>query len=183
MLVFPALDSHLISLAGLLHTVLDGTQNSAAMRRVIAHPKLALNHLCYSLRRPHLSPKAKRLGTTVQQTWQLGQLLGAQLGLRPRRRVPAQGFDSSFSPSFEPLTHCSLSDPQGRCNIFLFPALLLQFPGASAAPFFPIFLLLLVLHLSILLPLTTCAAVSKGCTKRPVEALEEHQTRWENMVK
>src|SRR5438034_1372608 len=49
-----------------------------------------------------------------------------------------QGFETSCSPSFEPLTHGSFTHPQGRCNILLSPPLFFQVPSAFAPLFSPI---------------------------------------------
>ena len=131
------------------------------MRRVIAHGELPLDQLGYPLGGPDVPAIATGLRSWLEQTWQLGQLLRTQLGLRAWGWVPTQGFHSCFSPSFEPLTHRSLGHSQGLRNILLFPALPFQLRGASAASLFPIFLLLLFPHASILPPLATCAAISR----------------------
>src|SRR5713226_91268 len=49
-----------------------------------------------------------------------------------------QGFETSCSPSFEPLTHGSFTDSQCFRDILLFPMLFFQTPGAFAPFFSPI---------------------------------------------
>src|SRR6266571_3787945 len=49
-----------------------------------------------------------------------------------------EGFETSCSPSFEPLTHRSFAHPQGGCDVFLSPPGFFQLPGAFAPLFSPI---------------------------------------------
>src|SRR5713226_2986032 len=49
-----------------------------------------------------------------------------------------QGFETSCSPSFEPLTYGSFTDSQCFRDILLFPILFFQTPGAFAPFFSPI---------------------------------------------
>src|SRR5207248_11310579 len=79
--LFPALDSLLIALARpllrFLHTVLDRTQDAAAMRWMIAHGELSLDHLSHPLGRPHISTIAIGLRSSLEHPRQLAQLLCA----------------------------------------------------------------------------------------------------------
>src|SRR5512135_2269939 len=49
-----------------------------------------------------------------------------------------EGFETSFSPSFEPLTDCSFTHSQGHCDVLLLPALLFELPGLHSSFFSPI---------------------------------------------
>src|SRR6266496_6819240 len=49
-----------------------------------------------------------------------------------------EGFNSSCSPSFEPLAHRSFAHSQGYCNVFLSPSSFFQLPGTFAPFFSPI---------------------------------------------
>ena len=95
---------------GLPSTVLDGTQDAATMGWVVADAEDPLDHLRDPLRRPDLPAIAKRLRSSCQHLWQLGQLLCAQLRLRARGRVTTQRLHSLGSGSFEPLADCSLAN-------------------------------------------------------------------------
>src|SRR5437667_9263793 len=48
-----------------------------------------------------------------------------------------EGFDSSFSPSFEPLTHCPFTHSRCSRYILLLPALLFELPGSHSSFFSP----------------------------------------------
>src|SRR2546430_16104549 len=49
-----------------------------------------------------------------------------------------EGLYASFSPSFEPLTDCPLTDTQRYCDILLLPPLLFELPCSFASFFSPI---------------------------------------------
>src|SRR5205809_6062804 len=49
-----------------------------------------------------------------------------------------EGHYASFSPSFEPLTDCPLTDPQRYRDILLLPPLLFQLPRSFPSFFSPI---------------------------------------------
>jgi hypothetical protein len=49
-----------------------------------------------------------------------------------------EGLYASFSPSFEPLTNCSLTDTQRYRDILLLPTLLFQLPCSFPSFFSPI---------------------------------------------
>ncbi len=142
MVVAPHLDGVFITLARarfrFLSTVLDGLEEATAMGRMIAHAKLALDHLGDSCSGPDLPAEPERFCSPGQQFRQLRPLLWAQFRRSARRGLMAQGV---FSMSFafgDPLAHRSFGDPQGCGNIFVFPSLLVQFPGAQPSSFAPI---------------------------------------------
>jgi hypothetical protein len=70
-LLFPRLNRSLITLGGLLDgfllTIPEMAKQTAAMGWMITHPKLLLNHLCHSRRRPDLSTKTEGFGSLLQQ--------------------------------------------------------------------------------------------------------------------
>jgi hypothetical protein len=49
-----------------------------------------------------------------------------------------ESFFASFSPSFDPVAHCSLAYSQGGSYVFLLPAFLFQFPRSFSSFFSPI---------------------------------------------
>src|SRR5204863_8537727 len=111
----PALDRRLIALVGsldwLLHTVLERAQDATAMRGMIAHAKVALDHFRHSLRRPHLSSISKRFRSLRQYLRQLRQLLRTQFRLRPRRGATAHPLDRLRFRSARPLPHRPFAHP------------------------------------------------------------------------
>ena len=143
MLVFPRLDVDLIALGGfldgLLLTILDAAKQAATMGWMIADPKHLFDQLSHPRRGPDLSPKAEGFGSFGQQCRQLRPLLGTQLGCGTRRWLMAQGFHSLRLGLFEPLAHRALCHAQCGSDIFLFPSLFMQFPGAYPSSFAPIF--------------------------------------------
>ncbi len=46
--------------------MLDGQQDAATLRWMIAHAKFAIDHLGYTASRPHVSAKSKRLASLVE---------------------------------------------------------------------------------------------------------------------
>lgn len=109
------------------------------MGRVIAHAIFSLDQDRYARRRPDGSAKAKRFGPFCQQLRQVGQLFRSQFRGSTRRRTMTQGFWSQAFAFGDPLAHGPFGHPQSGGNIFLFPSLLVEFPGAQASSFAPIF--------------------------------------------
>ena|SRR6266699_5244291 len=143
MVVAPHLDGLFIALAGaafwFLSTVLDGREEARAMGRMIAHAKLALDHLSNSRGGPDLPAKPERFGSSRQQFWQLSHLLWSQLRWGTRRGMVTQPFFPLCFATADPLAHRSFGDPEGSRDVFLLPSLFVQFPRAQASPFAPIF--------------------------------------------
>jgi hypothetical protein len=109
------------------------------MGRIRGDAKGAADHLTDPLARPDLAPKAIGLGSTIQQSRQLGPLLEAQLRRAPRGWMRPQSFLHPFHTSaLQPLAHGSSRDPQGSSDLRVFPARLSQFPGASPPSFAPV---------------------------------------------
>src|SRR5260221_14654155 len=96
MVVAPHLDGWFIAPSRaafwFLSTVLDGREEATTMGRMIAHAKLALDHLGDSRGGPDLSAKPERFGSSRQQCWQLSQLLWSQLRSGTRRGMGTQPF-------------------------------------------------------------------------------------------
>ena len=109
------------------------------MRRIIADPKGAPDDLTNPLTRPHLAPKAIGLRSTVQESGQLGELLGRELRGRARRGMRPQPFLDAFTASpLQPLAHRPRRDPQGSRDRSLFPAQFFQLPSAPPPSFAPV---------------------------------------------
>lgn len=106
---------------------------------MIAHTKLALDHHGDSRRSPDLPTEAERFGALCQQPRQLRSLLFAQFRRSAWRRLMLQRFRTVDLAPGDPLTDGSFSDSQGLSNLVLWPSLLVQFPGAQASAFAPIF--------------------------------------------
>src|SRR6266566_4644290 len=143
MVVAPQLDGVFITLARarfrFLSTVLDGREEATAMGRMIAHAKLALDHLSDSRGGPDLPAKPERFGSSRQQFRQLSQVLWSQLRWGTRRGMVTQPFFPLCFATADPLTDGSFGDPEGSRDVFLLPSLFVQFPRAQASPFAPIF--------------------------------------------
>ena len=109
------------------------------MGRMIAHAKLALDHLSNSRGGPDLPTKPERFGSSRQQCWQLSHLLRLQLRWGTRRGMVTQPFFPLCFATADPLADGSFGDPEGSRDVFLLPSLFVQFPRAQASPFAPIF--------------------------------------------
>lgn len=146
----PALDRGLIALGGsldwLLHPVLACAQGATAMGGMIARTKVALDHVRYPLRRPHLSSVPSLFCSLGQDLRQRRQLLRTSFRLWPWCWVAAQPLDPLSFRSAHPLTHSSFAHCQGRCHLFLLPSLLGPFLGTQTTPFFPIVCFVVLLH-------------------------------------
>src|SRR5262249_23053264 len=89
-----------------LHTIAQAVQQAREMRRIIGDAKGAADHFTDPLARPDPAPKAIGLGSTVQQSRQLGTLLGSQLRRVPRGWMRPQSFLHPFHTSaLQPLAH------------------------------------------------------------------------------
>ncbi len=106
---------------------------------MIPDAKLLLDQHRHPSRGPDLAAKPVVLGSFGQQVGQLGTLFLSQFRLRAGRRLVAQRIRTIFLGSTHPLTHCAFGHAQGFRNVFLFPALLIQLPGAQSATLAPVF--------------------------------------------
>ena len=100
------------------------------MRGMIADAIFLLDYDRHTRCRPGGSAKAKRFSPFCQQERQVGQVLRLLFRWSTWRRVMTQGFWTLGSAFGDPLTHRSFRDSQGHGDVFLFPSLLVQFPGA-----------------------------------------------------
>lgn len=143
MVVSPHLDGVFIALARsrlrFLATVLDGREEATTMGGMIAHPKCAFDRHRDSRRRPDLPAEAERFGSLCQQPWQLRSLLFGQFRRSSWRRLMTQRFWTLGLATAYPLADRSLRHSQGLRDLFLWPSLLIQFPGTQASAFAPIF--------------------------------------------
>jgi hypothetical protein len=121
-----------------LLTILKTAKETTAMSRMIAHPELLLDHRSHPLRGPDLSTEAERFGSFGQQGGQLGSLLPTQFGRRPRSWLMPQRFRSLCFGILSPLAHCPLAHSECCSDVFLFPSVFMQFPGAHPSSFAPI---------------------------------------------
>jgi hypothetical protein len=105
-LLFPPLNGCFIPLPrpldGLLHTVMELTQQTATMGWMVPHVKLLVNELCCPPRGPNLLSKAEDLCPLVEQSRHLRQLLSPKLRFSPLATRPR---NASFPCSRPTLTH------------------------------------------------------------------------------
>src|SRR5690349_16650542 len=87
---------------------------------------------------PDIAAPAEGFRAAGQQGGQAGQLRGGEQGLGAGRGPVAQSLHAVCLRAFEPLTDGALRHIQGDGNLLLFPALLMQFPGAASAPLAPV---------------------------------------------
>ena len=106
---------------------------------MIADAKFLLDHHSDTGRDPDLASKPERFGPPCQQLRQLGQLLWRKARRGSWRRTVAQCLWSLAFAFGDPLAHRPFSHTQSDSNVFLFPSLLIQFPGAQASSFAPVF--------------------------------------------
>ena len=109
------------------------------MGRMIAHPEGPPEHLRDPLGGPHVAAKAIGFGSPRQQVGNLRQLLGLSWGAGPRAGC-------RHTPSSTPCVRARLihwltaasRHPQRGGDVLLFPAGLIELPGASATSFAPV---------------------------------------------
>jgi hypothetical protein len=106
--------------------------------RVVRDAKGELNHGGNPGAGPKLASEAVGFGTTLQQTWQLGQLLGRQTPGCPARRAVMERLRPTFAAALHPLADGALADAESLGNPALRPALLLEVPGLQASSFLPV---------------------------------------------
>jgi hypothetical protein len=108
------------------------------MARVVRDPEFQPNDGGNSSARPDLSPEAVRFGATLPQHRQLGELPGRQSARGSRGRAMAQGLRAALASACHPLADGPFADTQGRGDLALRPALLLEVPGLEPSGFFPV---------------------------------------------
>lgn len=112
-------------------------QAAADVRGVVADAKGAPDNFRHPLARPDLPAEAVGLRPALQQCGQVVPLLGAQARLTTGSGMTPQPVQSLLAAPFELLADCPRRHAEGSGVIPLFPALLLQLPGAPP-PFAPV---------------------------------------------
>lgn len=87
--------------------------------------------------RPDLPSTSEGFCAFRQHTGHVRHLFGAQSRMPAGRRLVPQGFDSLCLRFFEPVTGCALADSQGLSDVFVFPSVLMPFPGTHPSSFAP----------------------------------------------
>src|SRR5437588_5288786 len=112
------------------------------MRRMVGHVKGAADNLGDPPAGPELAAKPVGLCPALQQGGELGQLFRRESRLPARRRMAPQPLDALLdallAPTREPLADGARRDPERGGDVLLFPAVLLQLPGASPPSFAPV---------------------------------------------
>src|SRR5258708_6964075 len=117
-----------------------------------AHATWRFGRRCASASLSATSCGAVRLRSMGEQGRHLGALLGAQLGLRSRRGMAPQRLDARLPCPLQPLADRACGHPECGGDLLLFPALLLQLPGASPPSLAPVELGGLRLHSASIAP-------------------------------
>jgi hypothetical protein len=99
------------------------------MARMIRNTKFRINDGGHAAARPERPPEAIGFGASLQQGRQAGQLVGGQSPRGTGRGSLAEGFWTTLSATLHPLADRALADAQGRGDLPLGPALLLEVPG------------------------------------------------------
>src|SRR5262249_49766726 len=124
---------------GPLDTVVDGMQQPADMRRVVVDTERASNHLRHALARPDLPAEAVCFWPALHERGELRQLFGAEPRLPTSTWMAAQPvLYPMFACPLEPLAHRTRRPSEGSGDLLLFPARLLQLPGASPPSLAPV---------------------------------------------
>jgi hypothetical protein len=105
---------------------------------MVGDAKGELNHGSNAAAGPELPPETIRFGTAFQQGRQLRELVGSQSPGGAGCGVVPEGLRSSLAGAPHPLADRPLADPQGRGDLALRPALLLEAPGLEPSSFFPV---------------------------------------------
>jgi hypothetical protein len=105
---------------------------------MVGHPKLPFNDLSHASARPHVTNEAEGRGATREQGRQLSSLLNTETYWGTWRCAGAQSLDALGPRPGQPLADGTVSHTEGFGNLVLFPALLLEFPGAQASCFAPV---------------------------------------------
>lgn len=103
------------------------------MTRIIADAKLLFDDLGDALAGPNRARKPEGFGAAFEQAGQLRPVLPGQAGRGAGFGLGSQGVLSTFFGASDPLTDGSLRDAERVGDGLLFPALLMQLPGAEAA--------------------------------------------------
>ncbi len=109
------------------------------MGRMIADATFLLDHRSDTGGDPDLPMEPKGFGSRRQPVWQLGQLLWRKAWRGAWRGPVAQCLWSLAFAFGDPLAHSTFGHTQSGGHIFLFPSLLIEFPGTQASAFAPIF--------------------------------------------
>lgn len=105
------------------------------MRRMVAHAELAANHGGDAFGGPDIAQEAKGFGAVGQQGGQLGPLRGTQAGGGAGGNADRERVGASFARLLQPLADGSRGHIQRLRNHRASPTLLMEGPGAAAAPF------------------------------------------------
>jgi hypothetical protein len=123
---------------GHLHALAQRTHQPAHMRRVLRHTTQLPDDRGDPFGRPALTDDPKGWRALRKCIDQLCPLLRSQTRSGTRSRTSSQRVETTVSTTFDPLTDSPLRHAHGRRNVFLLPALFVQFPGTLPSSFAPI---------------------------------------------
>jgi len=109
------------------------------MRRVVADAERVPNYRRHSRARPDLPAEAVRFWPALHEGGELRQMFSGEPRLPTRPRMAAQPvLYAVLACPLEPLAHRTRRHPEGSGDVLLFPALLLQLPGAPPTSLAPV---------------------------------------------
>jgi len=109
------------------------------MRWMILDAKLLFDQHRDARCRPDGPAKPIVLSSFCQQVGQLGTLLLSQFRWWTGRWLVAQRIRTILLGSAHPLAHRAFGHPESTSDVFLFPVLLIEFPGPQSSSFAPVF--------------------------------------------
>src|SRR5438445_9247723 len=112
-------------------------EQSADVVLVLAAAELLCDHLSDPPTGPDPAPEPVRLRTVPEELRDHALLGWGELGRATRRGARPQGFGTTVAGTHEPTANGVLGDSQGRGDVPLKPALLLELQGSKPPPLAP----------------------------------------------
>jgi hypothetical protein len=107
--------------------------------RVVGDTELALDDVSDASAGPDIASEAEGRGSAGKKGRKLSELVRRETGRSTGREAGVEGVHTSVAGTLEPLTNGALSDAKSFSNLVLLPPVQVQFPGAEATAFAPIF--------------------------------------------
>jgi hypothetical protein len=138
----PRFDCGIVALSSLrlrqLHTLAKCSDDAADMSRMIGDGEELFDDGGDAFGSPNISNEAEGGRTLGKGSPKLLTLVAAQARSRAWGSASAQSSDASIGATLDPLADSTLRHAQSSGDDFLFPAELVQVPGAKASTFAPV---------------------------------------------